>query len=292
MLVVLRTDCSVTMGVNSTTKKWRTWLKLQHWSEAHSSWSNGLLERRNQTLTEILMKVKRDNGCDWRTALGWALMTKNSMCMAIVPTSSCSGRTRICLQFSLEGTCVSTWIAQHITALHAARRAFTEGIRWASHKRLWPIDDQYKTGDEVYSKQVDWTEWKGPRMVIGQGDICEAWGHLHTRTSLQASKARWPTTSDRTISWRGLKIVPRYQNLGCHQMMNPNEPPHIPIQAGGGESQPIWRIKDAHNQLVKALSFRNVLHSSHPSLESCFSSWTWRTQQLQLRCNGGCTVCT
>ncbi len=46
---------------------------------AYSPWSNGLLERHNQTLTEILMKVKRDNKCDWKTALDWALMAKNSM---------------------------------------------------------------------------------------------------------------------------------------------------------------------------------------------------------------------
>lgn len=31
---------------------------------AYSPWSNGLTERHNQTLTEILMKVKTSNGCD------------------------------------------------------------------------------------------------------------------------------------------------------------------------------------------------------------------------------------
>ncbi|XP_014051020.1 uncharacterized protein isoform X1 [Salmo salar] len=46
---------------------------------AYSPWSNGLLERHNQTLTEIMLKVKQDNGCDWNTALDWALMAKNSM---------------------------------------------------------------------------------------------------------------------------------------------------------------------------------------------------------------------
>ena len=33
---------------------------------AYSPWSNGLLKRHNLTLTEILLKVKRDNGCDWK----------------------------------------------------------------------------------------------------------------------------------------------------------------------------------------------------------------------------------
>ena len=45
----------------------------------YSPWSNGLLERHNQTLTEVILKVKRENGCDWHTALDWALMAKNSM---------------------------------------------------------------------------------------------------------------------------------------------------------------------------------------------------------------------
>ena len=46
---------------------------------AYSPWSNGLVERHNLTLTEILLKLKRDNNCDWKTALDWALMANNSM---------------------------------------------------------------------------------------------------------------------------------------------------------------------------------------------------------------------
>ena len=46
---------------------------------AHSPWSNGLLERHDQTLTEILLKVKTENGCDWETALCWVLMAKNAL---------------------------------------------------------------------------------------------------------------------------------------------------------------------------------------------------------------------
>ena len=101
---------------------------------AYSPWSNGLLERHNQTLTEILLKVKRDNGYDWRMALDWALMAKNSM-------HNVHGYSPYQLVFgqnpnlpsvltnkppALEGTNMSTWIAQHITTLHATRRAFTK----------------------------------------------------------------------------------------------------------------------------------------------------------------------
>ena len=43
---------------------------------AYSPWSNGLLERHNQMLTDILMKGKSDKNSDWETALSWALMAK------------------------------------------------------------------------------------------------------------------------------------------------------------------------------------------------------------------------
>lgn len=45
----------------------------------YSPWSNGLLERHNQTLTDIILKVRKENGCDWDTALDWALMAENCM---------------------------------------------------------------------------------------------------------------------------------------------------------------------------------------------------------------------
>lgn len=114
----------------------------------YSPWSNGLLERHNQILTEMLLKVKRDNECDWKTALDWALMAKNCM-------HNVHGYSPYQLVFgqnpnlpsvltdrppALE-TEMSTWIAQHTTTLHAMRRAFTEAecserIRRALRKQL------------------------------------------------------------------------------------------------------------------------------------------------------------
>uniref|UniRef100_A0A669CZI7 Reverse transcriptase domain-containing protein n=1 Tax=Oreochromis niloticus TaxID=8128 RepID=A0A669CZI7_ORENI len=74
---------------------------------------------------------------------------------------------------ALEGTTVSARVAEHISALHASRKAFTEAecserIRRALCKQLKPTDDKYEAGDKVYYKRVDCTEWKGPGVVIGQ----------------------------------------------------------------------------------------------------------------------------
>lgn len=148
---------------------------------AYSPWSNGLLERHNQTLTEIMMKVKASTGCDWSTAMDWALMAKN--CMQSVhgysPHQLVFGQNPnlpsvlIDRAPALEGTTKSEWVAKHISALHAARKAFTEAecserIRRALKKKLRPIDEQYEPGDKVFYKRVDCPEWKGPGVVIGQ----------------------------------------------------------------------------------------------------------------------------
>lgn len=147
----------------------------------YSPWSNGLLERHNQTLTDIILKVKRENGCDWQTALDWALMAKNCM-------HSVHGYSPHQLVFgqnpnlpsvlvdklpALEGTTVSAQVGEHISALHASRKAFTEAecserLRRALRKQLRPTDEKYETGDKVYYKRADSKEWKGPGVVIGQ----------------------------------------------------------------------------------------------------------------------------
>ena len=46
---------------------------------SYSPWSNGLVERHNQTLTNMLLKIKEDVKCDWETALAWAISAKNAL---------------------------------------------------------------------------------------------------------------------------------------------------------------------------------------------------------------------
>lgn len=74
---------------------------------------------------------------------------------------------------ALEDTTVNGRVGERISALHAAKKAFTEAecserIRRAIRKRLRPNDEKYETGDEVYHNRVDGAEWMGPEVVIGQ----------------------------------------------------------------------------------------------------------------------------
>lgn len=122
---------------------------------AYSPWSNGLLERHNHTLTEIVTKVRASNGCDWETALDWALMAKNTLqnVHGYSPHQLVFGQNPnlpsvlIDKPPALEGTTKSEWVAKHISALHAARKAFTEAecserIRRALRKQLRHTDER------------------------------------------------------------------------------------------------------------------------------------------------------
>lgn len=148
---------------------------------AYSPWSNGLLERHNQTLTEILLKVKSGNNCDWDTALSWALMAKNAFnnVHGYSPYQLVFGRNPNLPNVltdkppALEGTTTSAIVGKHIEALHSARTAFTksecsERIRRALRRQTRQSGNQYQNGDKVYYKRPDCKEWKGPGVVIGQ----------------------------------------------------------------------------------------------------------------------------
>lgn len=174
----------MTMEANSTTTEIRDMAEnfiIETNTAGYSPWSNRLLERHNQMLTEIIQKLRRENGCDWRTALDWAFMAKNSMLSVhgnspyqlVFGQNPNLSSVLVDNQPALEGTTMSARMVEHISALHASRKTFTEAesserIRRAICKQLRPTDDMYVTGDKVYYKGVQCPEWKGPGVVIGQ----------------------------------------------------------------------------------------------------------------------------
>ena len=44
---------------------------------AEAPWSNGICERHNAIITDIILKVRNDTKCDWETVLAWAVSAKN-----------------------------------------------------------------------------------------------------------------------------------------------------------------------------------------------------------------------
>ncbi len=102
---------------------------------------------------------------------------------------------------ALEGTTVSAKVGEHISALHASRKAFTEAesserIRRALRKQLRPTDDMYVTGDKVYYKRADCPEWKGPGVLIGQDGAVVFVRHEGTLVRVHQSRLCKTNTQD------------------------------------------------------------------------------------------------
>ena len=44
---------------------------------AEAPWTNGICERHNAIITDIILKVRNYTNCDWEAALAWAISAKN-----------------------------------------------------------------------------------------------------------------------------------------------------------------------------------------------------------------------
>ena len=148
---------------------------------AYSPWSNGTLERANAVLTEMLLKVQRDSGVSWETALAWAVMAKNSMLnvqgfssyQLVFGTNPNLPNVFVNDLSALKPVNTSEYMSAHLRALHSARRAFvsaesSEKIQRALIKRNSPDRTKvYNWGNCVLharrflerSGSCDWTRF-------------------------------------------------------------------------------------------------------------------------------------
>ena len=149
---------------------------------AESPWSNGLVERHNLVLAEMLDKVLEDTKCNIEIALAWCINAKNSLSnvhgfspyqLAIgsnpkLPTVITDDLP------ALTNQPATKILSDNLQALHKAREAFmasenSERIRRAmSHNIRTTGDVKYLTGDSVLYKRTSSREWHGPGKVLGQ----------------------------------------------------------------------------------------------------------------------------
>ena len=149
---------------------------------AESPWSNGIVERNNQTLACMMNKIIHDSKCSSEIALCWALNAKNSLqnvagfspfqlAIGFNPNLPSTINDKLP---SLTNKSSSQIISDNLNALHSARCAFIEAennekIRRAlTHNVRSSGEVKYVTGDDVYYKRDDSQEWHGPGKVIGQ----------------------------------------------------------------------------------------------------------------------------
>ena len=148
---------------------------------AQSPWSNGLNERHNGILGEMVTKTLEDGLCSMEVALGWSVSAKNTLhnVNGFSPNQLVFGfnpnmpSMLINSPPALEGISTSEVVANNLNALHAARRAFIQSEsserlqRALRHQVRGTLAAEFLNGDMVFFKRNEGDRWMGPGTVIG-----------------------------------------------------------------------------------------------------------------------------
>ena len=150
---------------------------------ASSPWSNGLNEKHNAIIGAMATKVLAECKCSISVALAWSISAKNALenVFGFSPNQLVFGRNPNLPTVmnsnlpALEGVSSSQLIADHLNAMHAARKAFvvleaSEKLRRALKSRTRNASSvvEYETGMKVYYKLETADVWHGPAEVIGK----------------------------------------------------------------------------------------------------------------------------
>ncbi|XP_066913250.1 uncharacterized protein [Clytia hemisphaerica] len=150
---------------------------------AESPWSNGIVERHNQTLSNMLDKVLNDTKCSINTALYWCVNAKNSLHNAhgFTPYQLSIGTNPQLPSLiddkppALSGKPATQMMKENLEVLHKAREAFiasehSERIRRAlAHNIRTSGEIKYLTGDRRRKRKretTSTTEERLPRLNI------------------------------------------------------------------------------------------------------------------------------
>ena len=148
---------------------------------AESPWSNGLCERHNAVLADVYSKTIADAKCSRKTALYWAIHSKNSLAnvhgfspyqLAIGYTPRLPNVLSSSLP-AMENFSSEKHLLEMLQSMSAARKAFiqaenSERIKRALRHNIRPSsNNKFLTGDSVFYKRNDERQWRGPGKVIG-----------------------------------------------------------------------------------------------------------------------------
>ena len=148
---------------------------------AESPWSNGIVERHNAVLAEMLHKTTAEGKYSLEVALCWVIHAKNSLANVhgFTPYQLTIGVTPklpgilVDKPPALEEKDYQDLLLENLSAMKNARRAFIESesserIKRALIHNIRPSsNNKFYIGDSVYYKRMDSRKWKGPGKVIG-----------------------------------------------------------------------------------------------------------------------------
>ena len=149
---------------------------------AESPFSNGICERLNGVLGNLVNKILHEAGCEIEMALAWAVSARNAL-----DNNSGFSPNQLVFGFNpaipdifhnelpgLEDASKSDLLRRNLNALHIARQAFIkfesdERIRRALRHNVRPTDSsKINQGDDVHYKRNESDQWHGPATVIGK----------------------------------------------------------------------------------------------------------------------------
>ena len=153
---------------------------------AESPSCNGITERHNGILGNMVVKTKNDTGCNVATACSWASNAKNCLAnhFGFSPHQLVFGYnpsvpsvlTDNHLPAHGGGDCESDLVEKHLTARRVSRLKFLECEsnyklnRVIRSKGRYQDKTRYVSGDRVYYKREAQKSWLGPATVIGSMD--------------------------------------------------------------------------------------------------------------------------
>ena len=142
-----------------------------------SPWSNGIVEKHNGIIGNMMEKVLSDGGCSLEVALAQCLSAANALLNSYGYSSDqlIFGYNPNFLSVTenklpaLEGIMSSELVASHLNALHSARRRFIETEadeklhRALKHKRRTATNLKYQRGSVLQVKRFKLLErsWDG-----------------------------------------------------------------------------------------------------------------------------------
>ena len=145
---------------------------------AESPWSNGLCERHNGILADLVQKTQIDTNCSLEMCLSWAVAVKNTSTnvYGFSPNQLVFGRNPSLPNVTDDkppaGNDPTELMRQTLTCLQAARQEFTsqqacEKLRRALSKKT-RNQLHYSNGDSVFYKRDNSRMWHGPAKVLGR----------------------------------------------------------------------------------------------------------------------------
>ena len=148
---------------------------------AYSPWSNGIVERHNAVIENMLLKITSDSNCSVTNALVWSISAKNALHnnRGYSPNQLVFGRNPnlpsvLTAKPPALRTCTPSYlIAEHLNALHLARKSFIESesskrIKLALQRQTrTATSKEFSIGNHVYYKRPDGKAWHGPATIAG-----------------------------------------------------------------------------------------------------------------------------